>query len=448
MDDWLKAERYAEAAKLLAERGRWRWALRQLDLALTLDPNRGDWQAERGVALDGLGRYGEAVDAYARAIELGEVSPGLRLNLGIDLARVAAYEESAEMLQAAAAMDAAWVDPWIELVAVETARGDMQARDEAFFTGQQIDDSQPALYVAMAHSVDLQDDHERAALCWREVLKRDARHPDARLELARCHWRFGRTERARRLYVQQLNLDPTDTAALLELGGLLASLDRRGEAAATLRSLVELEPENAEAHAALGEIALRQGHADAARRRFRRAQRLEPDRPGIHLGLARAALAENEHGTAQDHARVELARHPTDPTRVVELARVLLELDLTAEAIELLEPWDNEWAELGSERLSADAALLYGVAHLIRGDASVGLRACRESYRLDPSLSIALCNVVMALTRHGSVRRARAVMRRLERQHPHDPHLKDLARRIRLAAWRRRLSRLWPAPRP
>ncbi|MEM6756948.1 MAG: hypothetical protein AAF586_07260, partial [Planctomycetota bacterium] len=55
-DVWLRAERSAEAARLLAERGRWRWALRQLDLALALDPDRGDWHAERGVALDGLAR--------------------------------------------------------------------------------------------------------------------------------------------------------------------------------------------------------------------------------------------------------------------------------------------------------------------------------------------------------------------------------------------------------
>lgn len=443
MDDWLRAERYAEAARLLAERGRWRWALRQLDLALSLDPDRGEWHAERGVALDGLSRYEDAIDAYLQAIELSEPTPELRLNLGIDLARVGAYDESADELREAASMDPTWVEPWIELIGVETARGSGDGRDEAFFIGQQVDDDHAGLYVAMAHSVAMEGDHERSTLCWREVLKRDPRHPDARLEMARCHWRTGRTERSRRLYVQQLNLDPTDTAALLELGGLLATLDRRGEAAATLRSLVELDPQNAEAHALLGEISLRQGHADAARRRFRRAQRLEPDRPGIHLGLARAALAEQRPDAARDHARVELARRPTDARHVIELARVLLEVDLGREAIDLLAPWSDAWSDFGPPRAAADAALLYGVAHLIHADAATGVRACRASYRLDPSLSIALCNVVLAHAHSGAARRARATLRRLARQHPRDPRLDDLRRRVRRAEWRARIARVW-----
>lgn len=447
MDDWLRAERYAEAARLLAERGRWRWALRQLDLALALDPDRGDWHAERGVALDGLARYEEAIDAYLRAIELTDPTPELRLNLGIDLARVGAYEESADTLREAASMDATWVDPWVELIGVETARGDLDGRDEAFYTGQQIDDTQAGLYVAMAMSVAMHEDHERSALCWREVLKRDPRHPDARLQMARCHWRVGRVDRARRLYVQQLNLDPTDTSALMELGGLLATLDRRGEAAAALRSLVELDPEHAEAHALLGEIALRQGHADAARRRFRRAQRLDPDRPGIHLGLARAALAEDQPGTARDHARVELARGPTDARHVIELARVLLEVDLCAEALDLLQPWSDDWSAFGDARPAADAALLFGVAHLVQGDPDTGVRACRHSHRLDPTLSVALCNVVLAYAELGRIRRAQAVLRRLARQHPRDPRLEDLRHRVRRAAWRKRLGQAWRRPR-
>jgi len=447
MDDWLRAERYAEAARLLAERGRWRWALRQFDLALALDPERGEWHAERGLALDGLGRYEEAIEAYRRAIELDGESPGLRLNVAVDLSRLDRLDASVEELRRAAALDMTLVEPWIELVDVQTRRGDTDGRDEAFYTGQAIDDGSAGLYVVMAHSLAIEGDNERAALCWAEVLKRDPRHLDARLEMARCHWRGGRQERARRLYVQQLNLDPTDTTALLELGGLLATMDRLGEAAATLRSLVELSPEDTDAHALLGEIALRQGHADAAQRRMRRVQRLAPDREGVHLALARAALAGDDKTAARDHARVELARRPSDAARIIELARVMVEVELGREVIELLGPWSADWSTFGDDRMAADAALLFGVAHLMHGDTATGVRACRASYRLDATSGVPMCNVVLAHLETGSMRRARAVMRRLTADHPNDPRLADLRARMMRTRWSQWLSRLRPGRR-
>ncbi|MEO0586265.1 MAG: tetratricopeptide repeat protein [Planctomycetota bacterium] len=442
MEDWVRAERHAEAARMFAERGRWAWALRHLDRAIAFDPDRGAWHADRGVALDALGRHDEAVDAYRQSVDLDEETSGLRLRLGTTLLRLGRFDEAEAELRRSASLEPTAVEPWVELLTLYTHTQDDDARDEAFYTAQAIDDASAELYDVMGQSLAAAGDLSRAVLCWQEVLKRDARHPDARLRMARASWQSGQTRRAHRLYTQQLNLNPTDAEALLELGGLLTETGKLGEARSTLQSLVELEPDHADAHAILAEIALTQGHADAADRRLRRVLKLDPDRPSAYLGLAKAALLAGNQDEAREHLKVELARIAVGSPESVSLARMALRLDMSDAATRLLAPWKGRWDLEAPDGQAADAALLFGVTRLLADDPAAGIAACRASYTLDPTSSVPLCNIALAYRHAGRHARARATLRRAMRDHPDDARVASLRRRLRFARLRDALGAL------
>ena len=70
MTDWLDAERHADRALEMFERGRWAEAEVELRKALALNPDQPEWHFNLGLTLEASGRDPEAMACYERAIEL------------------------------------------------------------------------------------------------------------------------------------------------------------------------------------------------------------------------------------------------------------------------------------------------------------------------------------------------------------------------------------------
>ena len=76
-NEWSDAENHIERAHDFYERGCWLDALRELDAAIEINPTQGDWLFNRGLTLDTLERFHEAVEAYQEAHKLKSDDAGV-----------------------------------------------------------------------------------------------------------------------------------------------------------------------------------------------------------------------------------------------------------------------------------------------------------------------------------------------------------------------------------
>src|ERR1700719_695232 len=97
----------------------------------------------------------------------------------------------------------------------------------------------------------------------------------------------------------------------LNLGSLLLELDRAGEAIAPLEKAVELGANNAGCHLKLGTAYLRTNRLLEAQRELEKAERLEPENAAIHYQLAR--FYKKMH--RMDKAKIEFQRTEELPSR-------------------------------------------------------------------------------------------------------------------------------------
>jgi hypothetical protein len=128
------------------------------------------------------------------------------------------------------------------------------------------------------------------------------------LDRARGFAMLGDDEAAKHAYVEVLRLDPTNFAALNELGALAAASGHRSAARTAYSQAIRHHPDNPVAHINLGSLLLEDGDALQAKRHFQTALDLDPDFPEAHQGLARV-LTELGDATAGEHRRKGFAGH-------------------------------------------------------------------------------------------------------------------------------------------
>jgi glutathione synthase/RimK-type ligase-like ATP-grasp enzyme len=123
---------------------------------------------------------------------------------------------------------------------------------------------------------------------------------DDTLARARAFAARGEDAAAKAAYVEALHLDPTDFAALNELGALALASGHRSAARAAYTQAVLHHPDNLIGHVNLGNLLLADGDMEGARPCYQAALDLDPRFPEAHQGLARV-LAERGDAAADAH---------------------------------------------------------------------------------------------------------------------------------------------------
>ena len=136
----------------------------------------------------------------------------------------------------------------------------------------------------------------------------------------------GRAEDAYSRLKRTTKRQPPYAAAFLELGRVLASMERHAEAAEALMRGVEVAPMMPEMSIQLGYVLLRRRRFDDAKSAFARALAIVPDSPDALFGLAQAFQENGESQAAADHFRRYLIVSPGDQTAWVRLGLCLLAL--------------------------------------------------------------------------------------------------------------------------
>jgi Tfp pilus assembly protein PilF len=218
-----------------------------------------------------------------------------------------------EPSRAAASPTQAPADPPTALTPETNGTGGQRAPQSGGVADLELETSAGAALAAANHRAAAQalrnDDPNRAARLYLDILKDSPRDPDALFGLALALSEMGLHAEARDTYRDLLNVEPGNRRAL----GNLVALAARGapEGAVTrLRTLAERHPGFAPVHAQLANVQARQGDMSGALSAMRRAVRAAPDSLRFRYNLAVLYdRAEQPGAAARAYRRVlEIAR--------------------------------------------------------------------------------------------------------------------------------------------
>lgn len=264
-------------------------ALEHIDRALGLQANDPAYYLNRGVALLGLQRAGEAIASFRQALAL---QPGF-VQAHNNLANVLyqqgdrrqaqvhwrqAIDLQPEYAEAHHNLARALLDEDQFAAAVMYARHAVRLRPESAGNHRTLGE---ALCGQLAF--------EEAAACLREAVRRAPQWPDAHCGLAH----------------------------VLQKQGQLA------EAAAHLQQALHLNPACAEAHNEYGIIRGKEGHPDEAILHFQRALQLRPDYAEAHHNLAVVLKLQRRYDEAVTHLQTVLRLRPETVESAIVLASTL-----------------------------------------------------------------------------------------------------------------------------
>ncbi|MGH6619866.1 MAG: tetratricopeptide repeat protein [Alphaproteobacteria bacterium] len=200
-------------------------------------------------------------------------------------------------------------------------------------------------------------EHASAALLLRQLLARDARHPDALHLLGLClHAQGDSVEALKQIrkaiaikpsepvfhtnagavavalgevkagiecYRRAIELDPAYSDAYNNLGVALQDAGLLEEAATVLRRAIALRPDGASALVNLGNVLRALGETDKAVEQYRRAIKIAPDLPEAHNNLGNALRSLRLYAAAIESFDRALALRPSYSEAYCNRARVL-----------------------------------------------------------------------------------------------------------------------------
>lgn len=440
MNDWFEAEKRVEKAHELFESGRWEDALSELEAAIQVNPYQGEWHFNKGLTLDAMGRYAEAIDCYRQAIEHHGEDVEILNNLGVNHLRLGEPREALKSLDRVEQIDSTNAASYCHRIAAYAQLGDHDRAEEMFYLACQHDQENPHAFFNIAGSLLERGQVDRAIWCLKHVRQLDPDITDVYPRLAEAYWMKGNHEKARRYFSRHLRLHGDDAAALLDLGRLLMVMDRPVEAADRFRQATQIDASNAAAHFELAQLALRADHLDQAQAGFELVLRLEPDQSLAHQKLAIVALRRKDTDAAFTHLRAALAAGPRYDLRAAaeELGRLLLETGMPFEATAVFRTL--------SEKFPGDSGLWHqlSVALFMDRRFAAGMRAARKAVKRDPRCLIAMYNLSVAHLQHNEFGRSRYWLGRALKIDPNDRRLHALRRRIRVIHLRHWLAKLRP----
>lgn len=456
MSDWLDAERHADQALDLFERGRWAEAESELRKALALNPNQAEWHYNLGLTLEASSRDSEALVCYERSIELMPEQCDPMLAAGMTANRLGHYKQAKGWLSDVLRLEPTQDQAYAGLIESHFRTGHHDEAETTFYLAQQaLEEPSAFCFSAIAESLFQRGEYERAGWCLREALRLDPGIGRLRARLAAVLAVTDKPHQALQMFLRELQDDPGSIDTLHDYGDLLMDLGRRPEAAEKYRRILELEPANVAAHFRLGQIAMSGEKYEQAHVEFELVYKLDSTFPRVRYLLADALLMRHRKEQASHYLHEQLDilkadqesrsfQSPHSPmgeehpgVNQAELASLMLRADMPSEAAKLL--------ELAMETLGEDPDLLrhLALARFNSGDLAGGVIASRRVIRIDSQCIKSMHNLALAalkedriLTAAGWIRRGMAIDR-------HDDGLRRLRIRVWLAFGSAFFRRVW-----
>lgn len=223
---------------------------------------------------------------------------------------------------------------------------------------------------------------------------------------------------------------------MLQLGNLLVEAGKLTEAREKFCRVIEQEPTETEAYLRLGELSLADGNLEAAAAEFEMAGRLNADRPGVNLCLAKVAKRRRNNALTQAYLLAELERTGRSVAQSLQLAHMLLELNMPRHASRALDPLLEHTADqqtIDPDQL-ANALFLKGLALNLVGYTQAGIIHRRRAVRLKPKYFAAIHSLITTHLDNRQIRHAAYWFNRARQLDPQNVQLRPLHQQLIRAA--------------
>ena len=300
--------------------GRFEEAIRCHDKAMELDPRHPSAWNNKGTSLDKLGRHEEATRCYDRALELDSQNAAAWNNKAVSLGRLGRHEEQIRCYDKALELDPRDAKAWRNK---GRTLGRLSRFDEAircFDEALELDPRYVAWYdkgFCLAHL----SRYNEAIRCFDKALELDPRLAAAWNNKGTSLGKLGRHEEEIRCYDKALALDPRNAKAWCNKGRTLGGLGRDDEAIRCFDEALELDPRYAAAWCEKGLSLYSLGRHEEAIRCNDNALELDPRcaYAWYDKGLAQERLGRNEDAVLSFKRFIALA--PAQHAKQVEYAQ-------------------------------------------------------------------------------------------------------------------------------
>lgn len=382
-------------------------AVKILDDGLVHNTNNAQLQVVKIRALENLGRSEEIIDVFSQLIANNPENTAFRKSLVRFYLKIDRQEEAEKEIRQIAAENPEDVDASLDVVRfVKSAKGDEAAALEL----EQLIEKYPDVVdyrFALAALAEAGDDDERAMVILGSIIDRARTVEDeivARNKLAQLHFTRGDLEEAESLTRTVLDMDPTNTDALILIGALLIDEGEIDLAISNLRSSIWQQPRSARAALLLAKAHEINGSLELAEDRFAAAYRFSNESPRVGMVYAQFFIRHGELRRAERLLEKLVLKNPNEINALKLLAEVKLR--------------KQDW--IAAEELAARLQTLNetdSAGYQISGAALAGMQNLEESrnafekaYEVTPEAGQAMQLLVQAYLRDGDVDKAEAFL--------------------------------------
>ena len=272
----LEAPEWGNKGVSLNSLSRYEEAIQCFDKSLELDPRFGAAWNNKGNSLGSLGRHEEAIHCYDKALELDPCHAVAWNNKGVSLSSLGRHEEAIRCYDQALELDPRYVDAWNNkgnrLDSLSRHEEALRCYDQAL----ELDPRYVNAWYNKGNSLASQSRHEAAIHCYDQALSLDPSHVGTWFNKSNSLASLGHHEEAIRCYDQALELDPRDIGVWTNKGNGFYSLGRYEEAIRCFDNALELDPRFVAAWTNKGNSLNSLSRHEEAIRCFEKALELDP----------------------------------------------------------------------------------------------------------------------------------------------------------------------------
>ncbi|MBI4424897.1 MAG: tetratricopeptide repeat protein [Elusimicrobia bacterium] len=226
----------------LNDLGRFDDALACFDRALEADAADARLWSNKALALSGLGRHEDAASAADQAIALGSGGAAAWNAKGAALLGLGRRDDAGDCFRRAAASSPGDADGWANLALVERLEGRFTQALECADKALAADAGRASAWTEKGLDLDLLGRHEEALACYRKATQLDPFEQTAWMNIGIIRRRQGDAEDALRHYEKALEIDPAYPNLWFNKGVAEEELGRLAAARASYARFLELGP--------------------------------------------------------------------------------------------------------------------------------------------------------------------------------------------------------------
>ena len=306
---------------------------------VSLNPEGRDAHLNLGHALFDAGRVEESREASLVAIEQRPEAAAAHANLGRALLDEERFDEAEARLAHALALDPRDRSTWQNMGELRRKQGRFEEAVEWFGKVLAKDTGNPRAHAGLGASLYKLKRYDEALASMDRALALAPEEPKLRSLHAlagRAQLALGRTGEAEQRFQRAVQVDPRNSAPLVELARLRVAQERFDEADAYLRRARELAPDDLTVLQNMAEALRKRGRYAEAVESYRAVLAMDPDFAMAHAGMGDALFRLERYAEAIESLERSLSLHslpPTATTRLVLMGRAAEKLGRAQAAV-------------------------------------------------------------------------------------------------------------------